>query len=311
MTNAVYPCAQSELYPACNLGWTSCEQHVADFAAFSPRYDAALIALMRTAISAAEDLPDDQARNANTEILRLQLAAKSKLCTDKWQRIKRYTAKAFSEAEQKPKLEEAGSKNYTAASNNNWDKVRALNNSGLAYLTNNQVALELDNNMPTTFIADYTTEKDAFEALHQDFLDSEETSKQGTQGKVEANNRIYNDLIEMCLDGQEIFKGNEAVKAQFVFKDILRLVSGAKAAGIKGLITSASDGVGVPDAQIQLISGIKIAKSDASGRYELKPIASGTYSIEVSAAGYVTQLIEDVVIRVGQVSTLDIILVVA
>ncbi|HRG59998.1 MAG TPA: hypothetical protein PK323_13670 [Bacteroidia bacterium] len=60
-----------------------------------------------------------------------------------------------------------------------------------------------------------------------------ELSQQGTEAKIIANNKVYSNLISMFLDGQEIYKTNELIRKQFVFEQVLNLVSGTGTASIK------------------------------------------------------------------------------
>ena len=121
-----YSCSQSELYTACELGWNSCTQQLPLFADFKAKYTAQYIADRLVEIQAAENLPDEQTRNAVPEQYRIQLEQAAQTVLGSYQRIKRYIAEAYPPELQKPQLEAAGQLYYAAAAANNWDKVKLL-----------------------------------------------------------------------------------------------------------------------------------------------------------------------------------------
>jgi hypothetical protein len=227
-------------------------------------------------------------------------------CLSNWQKLKRYISKAYPENQQKPKLEEAGSLDYLKASQKNWEKVRSLNQAALNFLNNNQATLQANNNMPPTFIADYITPKETFQTQHQSFLDAEETARQGTQDKITANNLVHKNLMDMLLDGQEIFKTNDAVKRQFIFTELLFLVSGAGTAGVRGTIANSNNGELIVNASVIANPGGKTAITNEDGRYLISPLAAGEFTIEIIADGYETQTIENHIVIKGTISTLNI-----
>ncbi len=301
-----YRGTQQDLYSICKLAWNSCSQHLADFTGFKSKYDAAFITFNNTAIAAAEALPDDQTRSGESEILRIHLKENATTALALWQKIKRYNADAFPESEQKARNEQAGADYYFRASQDNWDSVQGLLTSGEQFLITNDTVL-LDNGfMPATFAASFHEAKVAFNTQHQLFLDSEETARQGTQAKLTANNYIHKELMVMMLDGQEIFKDDEATKKQFIYNEVLSLVSGVGQAGLRGLVSTVSNNTPIANAIIGIPSIGKETLSADDGRYTLVPVNSGTYTIEVTAEGYEPLTIENKTVSVGTVSALNI-----
>lgn len=306
MTTPKYNCTQQELYTIAKVAWQSNLQHLVDFNDFKTKYDNAYATARLAEVNAAESIPDEQARNAASEINRIILEEAAVACLNAWQKLKRYTADAFPVAYQKVKLEESGSDYYLKASQSNWESVQGLMSSGENYLIKNQTALVANNNMPAAFSATFTALKTDFNTKLTTFLDSEEIAKQGTQAKVSANNNIYSFLIDMMLDGQEIFKTDEAIRSQFIFSDVLYLVSGAGSAGFKGIVTSTDGITPVKGAIISIIGKTNTATSDTDGKYNYSPIASGTYNLTITATGYADLLVTDHKVLVGTISTLNI-----
>ena len=74
MTKPNYNCSQQELYTVAQTGWQSCTQHIAAFTAFSPFYNQAYADTQQKAVKDAANLPDEQARTAQSEVFRVELS---------------------------------------------------------------------------------------------------------------------------------------------------------------------------------------------------------------------------------------------
>ncbi len=296
----LYSCSQSELYTICELGWNSCNQHITQFADLKAKYTTQYIADRLAEIQAAEILPDEQARNSVPEQYRIQLEQATKTVLESYQRLKRYIAEAYPPELQKPQLEAAGQLYYTAAANNNWDKVKLLLISANNYLTNNLNDLTANLNMPATFPATFATQATNFNTLHIKFLDSEETASIQAQQKIQANNNIYSSLMSMFLDGQEIFRQDEATQKQFIFTEVLLKVSGAGTAGIKGYITDSQNEDPISNATVQILN--KSALTDSDGRYQILQLPAGIHTLKVEVAGYQPKT-QTITIQVGTITT--------
>ncbi len=306
MIQALYGCSQQELYTVCQLALISCNQHIIEFGNFKAKYNPAYITARQNEIIAAEELPDAQARGAQSEVLRVLLIEKNKEALDIWQGLKRYNADAFPKNQQKAKLEEAGQNYYEDASKNDWDATKGLLSSGNLFITNNLAELVANDNMPPAFATQFSTLKTQFTTLHLDFLNKRETSETGTQEKIIANNIIYDKLMSMLLDGQYIFRNDPATKKQFVFADLIYKASGAGTAGIKGTVTDAVSQLPLKDVEIRLLLTVKKGKTDEEGKYEITRVAHGEFNIEARLAGYETKIISKFEILVGTVSTVNI-----
>jgi hypothetical protein len=286
MINRTFNCTQQELYSVCNLGWQSCQQQLPAFADFKARYTAAYITQMLAQVATAQNMPDAQARNADREGLRIQLTQQLQACLGNWQRLKRYIADAFTLDLQKPNLEAAGQKYYTQAANADWEAAQALLVSGSNFIANKLAQLTAAQNMPASFQAGFDEVKQQYEALYLQFVQSEEAARVETENKVIANNDIHAKLMNMFLDGQEIFKDNEALKRQFTFEQVLLLVSGPGAAGLKGMVTDSVTGSPLANVQVSLLPGGRIATSNNDGHYAFAQLSANSYTVLFAAAGY-------------------------
>ena len=69
---------------------------------------------------------------------------------------------------------------------------------------------------------------------------------------------------------------------------------------ITGIVTSAADDAPVAGAQVEVLeSGLAPVTTGADGRFTVDGVPGGTYDVEVGAAGFGTQLVEDVVVADG------------
>lgn len=309
---STYPSTQQQLYACGRAAWQSCSDRLVEFAALRAKYTALFIAGKLTAIDAAEALPDDEQRKQVSVLLREQLSVKGEECRDFWQRLKLYIEGAYPLNEIPIQLNAAGQAHYTQAVKENWDSVKRIMIDGNDFITANSVALLAGANMPAGFAALFTTAKTEFETLYTSYINATLDVEVKTQEKITANNAVYDDLISMCKDGQRIFKNDEAVKNLFTYDQILLDIAGPGIAGLRGGLTDSVTGLKLPDGVIATISIFgtdHTTNSNAESRYEISPVAAGTYTIVIECPGYQSQQITNVVIQTGTLKTLNIILV--
>ena len=297
-----YNCSQQELYTIAQIGWQSCTQHINAFNAFSPFYNQAYADTQQTAVKDAANLPDEQARTAQSEVFRVELSQLATTCLANWQKLKRYITKAYTPNFQKIRLDEAGQAYYQKAGNEDWESCKGLLSNGNAFITNNNAALIANQNMPPAFQATVLADSDAFTEKHKQFIDSEEATRIATDNKILANNTVFKTLMEMFLDGQEIFKDEDAIKKQFIFEQVLNLASGTGTAGIRGIITDAITNAPIPNATINIESINKSTTTDEEGKYIITQVAAGKYKVIFTAGLYQQKSILQE-IKVGTIST--------
>ncbi len=99
---------------------------------------------------------------------------------------------------------------------------------------------------------------------------------------------------------RQIYKTNEVIKKQFVFNQVLNLVSETGTAGIKGYITADKTNAPIPGAAVAIEQNGKSATTDQDVKYQILKVAANTYNIKIGAEGYTSKLIEYVVIKTRQ-----------
>ncbi|MBL7766778.1 MAG: carboxypeptidase regulatory-like domain-containing protein [Chitinophagaceae bacterium] len=306
MLKKTYPCTQQEVYTIARLGWSSCQENLSDFTAFKPKYTAAFIAAKLTELEAAEALPAEQQRNAIPENLRVQLKEAARVCMNHFQSLKSYIEDSFPANQLKAEYEAAGQEHYIYCQRNNWDSVVALMNFCNTYATEKASTLSANDVMPANFPVKVSTARAEFIALHQDFLKADEEAAKQTKRKIKATNQVYRDLSKMLADGQEIFRNNDEQLPDFIFSNLLYRVSGAGAAGVRGVVTNAINNKPVPGVSITIDETGDSAITDDVGKFEIAPLASGNYTLLVTADGFQPQTIPGHKVLVGTISTLNI-----
>ncbi len=307
-----YSSTQLELYAICRIALSSYREQITDFSNFKAFYNDAWGNTFEKAINAAAALPDFQARDETSETANIHLIEKGKKCLNKWQDLKRYIITTTNwEKIQKPKLEAAGSTIYLKASNNNWEILKGLMITASNFITNNEVELKADSNMPNAFKAQFNTLKDQYSDLYDDFTDAELDSKGGTDAKINANNTINKTLSQMLGDGQAIYRDDPAMAERFIFDKLHQLVRGSSGktktidiapasreffdrvvknsditnTGDINLLVESGDVPAPTSAVVSIAPGESAKRPDASSEvtvFNTDPSAAGQFSIRVT-----------------------------
>ncbi|MFM9944160.1 MAG: carboxypeptidase-like regulatory domain-containing protein [Bacteroidia bacterium] len=308
MTKPTYNCTQQELYTIATLAWNSCGQHLALFTGFKPKYIASYITDNLDGIEITKQLPDDMQRTAAAKANHTQLIAQAESCRALFQRLKRYIASAWPSSQHNTYYDAAGQSYYAGASNDNWDAIEGLLNSAVAFTDTYESELLNNDNMPPAFPGILASARSGFAPPHQSFLNNEETASIQAEVKVEANNALHTALMSMMLDGQEIFRTEPAIRNQFIFDHCLFLVRGAGTAGVRGTVTDSATTLPIAGATITVGANEYSTISEPNGHYEISPAAAGTYTINVTAPGYLPLTIPSHQILTGTISTLNLLL---
>ena len=231
------------------------------------------------------------------------------LCLDMWQLLKRHISVAFNEDDVLARLDDAGAPWYPKAARKNWEAAAALFLSAQNFITQHETLLSANNVMPVSFKTDFTNASDALNALLTSFHQSQENTDILATNKMTLNNALYNSFTGICLDGQQIFKNNEAMKNKFIFSVVLEMVAGIGTNGFRGLVLDSITNLPVPNALIKSPTLTGTYTTNAEGRYEALQVASGKYTIVIEAEGYLPQTIELYEVDSGVVHTLNFTLV--
>ncbi len=84
------------------------------------------------------------------------------------------------------------------------------------------------------------------------------------------------------------------------------LDAGTSATELSGTVTSAADDSPVSGASVEVIGASITVNTDGNGDYEIKPLPIGTYSVKFTKAGFTDKTVDNVLIKLGQTTTLDV-----
>jgi hypothetical protein len=290
----------------CKFAWDGCNMQQAKFQNFSPKYDPGFIQTRKDEITHVIGIPDSASRSSYVEAVRIQLKEKARTCFDTWKKLKRYITVAFPESLQQVKLKAAGKGYYRNAFAFNWEACQGLLSSGSQFIAAESETLFRNNTMPESFPDEFNAARVTFEALYTNFQEGTRLAGQKTDEKLSANNQLFDNMMEMLLDGQEIFRHDPVIQKQFIFEQILLTVSGPGVAGCKGTVTSGTrDGAPIEGALITLNNG-NTCTTDDEGWYQFTQLQAGTYSLEVTAPGFVPLRIDNIEIKTGNMSNLHL-----
>jgi len=301
-----YSCSQQDLYSVLTTLWDNYQKDLADFTAYKASYTAAKAAAAKAAIKAAKKLPDDQARTAEAEQLRIKLAKAADTVIGNFLQTKGYINGVFTEEFRKANYEKAGQKYYRKANEEDWESVSGMGTSMNNYVADNLTLLQDGgNNMPAGFEVTVDGNVEAFELLYEDFKSASETSV-ATAAKIKANNACYLTARDMMDDAQVIYRKKHEYAERYIFDRILDMIN-PKVAGMKGTILHGSTNEGLAGCDIKMQQENKEAihtTSDEEGNYAQTGIESGTYTVTITKANFET-VTEIIVIKQGTVSGRD------
>lgn len=281
-----YDFSQSVLYSMCEMIIASVEEELSDFTAYRPLITQPYLDALRLELLAAATLPGEAQRNATIQIAGVQLTNIHKPdALDRWQDLKRYITTGFPKIEVDIRLNEAGQSRYSSAYDNDWNEVVSLMLEGRTFITANSATLLAGGNMPAGFQATYNTAAANVTAKINQFLQLRDNKTQKTDQKTIANNTVWNKVRNMALDGQRLFKDNQAKKDQFIIDRLEEILSGPGISGIRVFVKDAVTELPIAGATGTIVLTDKTEVSDADGRIIINQ-ASGSYTFRITAPGY-------------------------
>jgi len=277
-------CPQEVLYLVCMAGWNLCAEFLSNFTAFRAVYTPAFISDAIQAVQNAKALTPSRKTMGDRKLARIACANAAKLIQTDWQRLKAYISNAFPKDQVKARLEVAGASLYKKVTDNNWSAVHSLIDAANNFIADNLDALTANGNMPVDFQAGFLADGNSFIEISAIFFQANIEKKQFTAQKLDANNAIYESLITMLKDGQQIFSEDKSAREQFVFEQLKASYKGGSAS----LVGYATNG------NMQPVEGAVITSSDArytdvtnkKGYYRISRIAEGTYNFTLTCPGY-------------------------
>lgn len=293
-----FNCPQQTLVMVLLQLWDNCLANLTAMSAYKSLYTTTFINSMKTAVSNAALLPDNDARRTVAESIRIDMVAQSKICRNLWQDLKSYIRSAYPADQYDTMLTQAGW-NYYSRSASNWSALQSLMTSGLNFINANSTTLTDAGYMREDFALEFANSIGSFNSLFSQFVTALQTAEQGTDERLEALNNCYEQGISMCLDGQNVFRNNEATKNLFVFEHVCGLVAGTSPATLDGYVMYEINGEPVVGMTAEIVQLNKSVQTNEEGFYDFGPVKGGTtYTVKYLLDGEVKDT-EEVTVHVG------------
>lgn len=279
-----------EFYQVCETIVVNLRKELGAFAALKAKYTTGFADAVENEIKAAIALPTEKQRTIKHQIPRINLNSRHKECMKKLRALRLYIKDAFKDKdEQRVRLKEAGFNDYRQALQKNWEVLIGSMHKGAQFIANHRTTLLANDNMPAGFEAEFITEADSIKTRVGKFLSMREHTLQGTQEKVMANNTLYKKVIGICLDGQFIFRDNEAKRIQFIFSSVMELVAPRNHSRLKFDIKES--GTNSPLSGVRVIikqeGGAALSTAtDEKGRGVFENLSAGLYNVSILHNGF-------------------------
>lgn len=284
----IYDCTQEELYSLGESIMDNAGEDIADLVTIKSKYTDSWITLRRDQIAACRALPGEESRTFDFVQIRFELEKAGVDCTDNFQTLKRYVDEWKKPSEErKAAYNAAGQAKYAKATNNNWEELKGLNTTLIAFITANETALMDVGLMPPTFLATVTAQSEAFDTLYGNFKLARET-RDARNAKVIANNALYNEITLLGDDGRHFYRKNEGKRERYTMTVLLNFISPPGAASLTVKLKRLVSFLPIANAQITIQKAgfpAVTGNTNTDGAANLSGIDAGVYAVKVQVAG--------------------------
>ena len=235
-------------------------------------------------IAEAQAMPNVGQRRGNTKAAGNGLDASSIKAVLVWKKLQRFIIKAFTPDEVEAALQQAGSTHYAKAAKLNFGELSLLMTAGQTFIEENTDRL-IKGGMPASLPDDFTAVKNDFDTNHTAYGDAKGNATTGTSNKIEANNQLYAQVMNMFGDAQTIFAEQKNIAAQFSFQAIKRMVTKNGASGIHVIVKDSTTKKPLVTASVITNYSTESYAVNDRGSLLLK-LPKGTYSVTITNPGY-------------------------
>ena len=285
----LFGCPQILLYIISEMGWGYCLELLSRFSAYKPKYTALLVANAKANIVAAKEIETITKRNEVITISRNTLVEKTTTVRKNFKELQGYIKTAFAGPNFVAKNKAAGADYYSGASADNWQSLQNLLTLSTSFIKDNEAALELNDNMPKSFIDTFLKGNDECVVAYKTFVSSGMEKPIITKDKLAADNAIFTALTEMFADGQLIFSGadEKGLKSKFTFSALYKIVKSKSPSSLKGYMYYVGN-KGLEGVTVATENADYSTVTDKKGKYEILQLAAGTYTFIFSKPGFKT-----------------------
>lgn len=244
----------------------SYEELLALFMLVSPKNNPSFVILLRSALQAAQEMPDVHSRRAANNKLGQQLLTQHTLMRKQFQLLQGYIQVAFP-TNTKEQWILAGLQHFRKGKNKKWSSTIQMAINMETYIAANLAALLLNNNMPPNFEANFLLKKATFIAKHTEYMQARQDTLLATKAKIAAFNALYDQLNLICKQAK-LLDLDEIILDQFNFSKLLKMVKGTRRSGVQGDMTYFPSGKPASYAYLKFDNG-KIIRADKNGKYKV------------------------------------------
>jgi hypothetical protein len=256
----------------------------ADFIGFDADFDDPFAADWLAAIGDAENIDSDEALDDESTQLTEAVEDEMEKCRDKFQDSKYFIEKTF--PYNVGKWNEFGYDNYDDCRRVQLKMVqfmktfhRKATKYKLPLIAKGYTQLMID---------EIETRRAALDDANQAQEDFKGEMGSQNQERYKENNDVWNIMVKVCTAGKRIYKNNYAKYQRYLLPPG---EESPEALSITGLVTDVANGNPLQGANLELLPDAVNTQTAANGRYNFAALPDGNYTLTVSLAGYVTQII--------------------
>ncbi len=301
-----YNCSQSTFYAAAHEGADRLTENLEDFTNLFPEYTLEFVQGLKARLDAADALPDQDARKLLAETIWLEVDNMRKDSAYQFGLFLSTIDRICEAALRNTTYDAAGRKYYMDAKNGDLAKVISMYSSLIPFIEENWAALSTVGKMTTAQRDEWIAKQAAYKARYEALSAAERAVKEKKDEKINANNACFDELMAYTKLAQRIYANNTVMMKYFTFASFRSEVETVKNAGLSGKITNILNKDTLKGATITILNYNKSAVTEKSGKFEITPLSMGKYTVIVTCPGYETQTFEDVKIKTGVMTRLNV-----
>lgn len=249
-------------------------------------------------INAAATQPTDETVKDQLEQLTANVEEAMQKCRDKFQRSKYFVEKAFPD---KPAVRnEFGFDDYDAIRKSQTGMLQFMQTF---FATATKYAAELDAaGYDAAAVADIDTKRIDLDKANTAQEKFKGTRLVTTEDRIIAMNKAWDTMLQVSKAGKSIFSANQAKYQWFLLPATSESGSDISIAGT----VTATDGTPIQGAEIAIAALSLTATTDSNGKYVFALLPEGSYTLDVTAAGYQPLTLSGISVTEDQTTTANV-----
>lgn len=308
MSTPLYGCSQNSLVSAGTKGINLCITYSSDLIQVKSNCTVPYFDQMLLDLKAADLMPDANTRRGWTNLAFMAFDNDRNAFFKLFALLKLYITEGNDPATHESLFLSAGNENFAKARSGSWNDLSGIISSARPFVEEHKADLIGQNLMPKTFPEAIETAMKNVEVSYAKW-DALSKGLSKADPKIDAFNEVYTKLIAALKVGAIHFADiNPALSKQFYFATLVSQTQGVRNAGLSGKIIGTNKAA-LEKAVIIIEGSDKVAETGEDGKFEISPLSMGKYRVIVECPGYVTQIFEEVKIKTGVTTRLNVQLV--